>query len=120
MHRISTNLTLFYKFFLPVFWIVFFGALTVAALFYPFDYIGDMPAGNFRIGIVFFYLTGLLLLAAPLLSPRPMKGPFAAMFIALGWAGVGRLLVALEGPEATYLDRLTAFLEDGRARRAHG
>lgn len=32
----------------------------------------------------------------------------------------GRLLVALEGPEATYLDRLTAFLEDGRARRADG
>ena len=32
----------------------------------------------------------------------------------------GRLLVALEGPEATYLERLTAFLEDGRARRADG
>ncbi|MCB0595244.1 MAG: hypothetical protein H6557_10845 [Lewinellaceae bacterium] len=73
MHRISTNLTLFYKFFLPVFWIVFFGALTVAALFYPFDYIGDMPAGNFRIGIVFFYLTGLLLLAFTLLRLKRVE-----------------------------------------------
>ena len=32
----------------------------------------------------------------------------------------GRLMVALEGPEATYLERLTGFLEDGRARRADG
>ena len=32
----------------------------------------------------------------------------------------GRLLVALEGPEATYLERVAAFLEDGRVRRADG
>ena len=29
----------------------------------------------------------------------------------------GRLMVALEGPEAAYLERVAAFLEDGRARR---
>ena len=63
MQRVSTNLTLFYKFFLPVFWIVFFGAMTVAMLFYPFDYVGNMPAGTLRIGAVLFYLSGLLLLA---------------------------------------------------------
>lgn len=55
-------------------------------------------------------LTGLLLLAAPLLSPRPMKGPFAAMFIALGWAGVGRLLVALELPLPSVLASLLGVL----------
>ena len=27
MQRLSTNLTLFFKFFIPVFWLVFFGAL---------------------------------------------------------------------------------------------
>jgi len=30
----------------------------------------------------------------------------------------GRLMVALEGPEEAYLERVAAFLEDGRARRA--
>lgn len=32
----------------------------------------------------------------------------------------GRLLVALEGQEVAYLERLTAFLEDGRVRRIDG
>ncbi|MDG2479673.1 MAG: urease accessory protein UreE [Alphaproteobacteria bacterium] len=32
----------------------------------------------------------------------------------------GCLAVALEGPEQAYLDRLEAFLRDGRARRADG
>ncbi|MDA0218804.1 MAG: urease accessory protein UreE [Proteobacteria bacterium] len=31
-----------------------------------------------------------------------------------------RLMVALEGPEAAYLERVAAFLEDGRVRRADG
>jgi len=59
MDRVSTNWTLFLKFFLPVFWIVFFGAVTLTALFYKFEYIGDIPAANFRIALVIFYLSGL-------------------------------------------------------------
>lgn len=38
----------------------------------------------------------------------------------VGFAG-SRLRIALEGPEADYLERLAPFLDDGRARRAdHG
>ncbi|MCB9266887.1 MAG: hypothetical protein H6558_17805 [Lewinellaceae bacterium] len=73
MHRISTNLTLFYKFFIPVFWIVFFGALTIAALAYPFEYVGNIPAGSFRIGIVVFYLSGLLALAFTLMRLKRVE-----------------------------------------------
>ena len=73
MYRVSTNLTLFYKFFIPVFWIVFFGALTIATLSYSFEYIGDMPARNFRIGIVFFYFSGLLLFAFTLMRLKRVE-----------------------------------------------
>ena len=73
MHRVSTNLTLFYKFFIPVFWIVFFGALSIAALAYSFDYVGNIPARNFRIGMVLFYLSGLLLLAFTLMRLKRVE-----------------------------------------------
>lgn len=58
MERVSTNLTLFYKFFIPVFWLVFVGSITVAALIYSFDYVGTIPAGTFRLVMVFIFLSG--------------------------------------------------------------
>jgi hypothetical protein len=60
MKRVSTNLTLFYKFFIPIFWIVFFGATTLAVLFLEYEAIGDIPANNFKIGTVLFFLTGII------------------------------------------------------------
>jgi len=59
MQRLSSNSTLFLKFFIPVFWIVFFGAFTGATLLYKFDYVGDIPANTFRIGVIIFYLSGV-------------------------------------------------------------
>ena len=73
MHRVSTNLTLFYKFFIPIFWIVFFGSVTVAVLAYPFAYIGNIPAGSFRLGILFIYLSGVLLLAFSLMRLKRVE-----------------------------------------------
>lgn len=61
MERVSSNLTLFFKIFIPVFWIVFFGAFTVASLLFKFAYVGNIPALYFRIGVVIFYLSGLLM-----------------------------------------------------------
>lgn len=58
MERVSTNLTLFYKFFVPVFWLVFFGSVTIASLAYSFSYIGNMPARTFRIFLVLIFLSG--------------------------------------------------------------
>ena len=61
MERISSNSTLFLKFFIPVFWIVFFGAFTLASLFFKFSYVGNIPALYFRIGVLLFYASGILM-----------------------------------------------------------
>ena len=61
MERISSNGTLFLKFFVPIFWIVFFGGFTIASLFFKFKYVGSIPALYFRIGVILFYLSGLLM-----------------------------------------------------------
>lgn len=59
MQRVSSNTTIVIKLFLPTFWIVFFGAFTISALISPYEYIGRIPAGTFKIGVVLFYLSGL-------------------------------------------------------------
>ncbi|GAB5551543.1 MAG: hypothetical protein Sapg2KO_11340 [Saprospiraceae bacterium] len=76
MERISGNQTLFLKFFVPVFWIVFFGAFTLASLFFKFNYVGNIPAIYFRIGVVFFYISGLLMFVFTLMRlVRVEMGP---------------------------------------------
>ena len=67
MQRISTNLTLFYKFFLPIFWTVFFGATTIAVMLMSFHtgaatLFDNISIPIFRIGTVFFFLTGVAFL----------------------------------------------------------
>jgi hypothetical protein len=61
MNRLSSNLTLFLKFFIPVFWIVFFGAFTTASMMYQFEYFGNIPAKAFRMGVLLFYLSGVVM-----------------------------------------------------------
>lgn len=73
MQRISTNLTLFLKLFIPVFWIVFFGSVTAAAMLYQFEYVGDIPARTFRLLTAAFYLSGLLLLAFTLMRLKRVE-----------------------------------------------
>ena len=59
--RISSSLTLFFRIFVPVFWTVFFGALTIGLLV-----TSQLPPVldnlYFRIGVVVFYLSGLIIL----------------------------------------------------------
>jgi len=62
MYRVSTNATLFFKFFVPVIWIVFFGAFTITALSLRYNYVASIPAATFRIGVVVFYLGGIAFL----------------------------------------------------------
>ncbi len=57
--RISSNLTLFYKFFLPIFWIVFFGAVTVTIWALSVR-IGNLSPMTFAIIATIFYLAGIL------------------------------------------------------------
>ena len=70
MFRVSTNLTLFFKFFIPIFWIVFFGAFTIVSWFAPGQYFGELAGLPFRIGTAIFFITGVLLLYFTLL---PLK-----------------------------------------------
>ncbi|RME12196.1 MAG: hypothetical protein D6816_01205 [Bacteroidetes bacterium] len=58
MHRISSNWTLFFKIFLPTFWMVFFGALTIALWMVDTPYFGNIPAMPFKLGMTFFFLVG--------------------------------------------------------------
>jgi len=62
MYRVSTNATLFFKFFIPVLWIVFFGAFTITALSLRYSYVAGIPAATFRIAVVIFYLGGIAFL----------------------------------------------------------
>lgn len=61
MQRISTNLTLFFKFFIPVFWLVFFGAFLAAIFLYGEEMASGFASTGFRIGATAFYLSGLAL-----------------------------------------------------------
>lgn len=62
MQRVSSNATLFFKFFVPTFWIVFFGAFTAAVWSASGQYFGGFPLGPFRIGVLFFFITGIVTL----------------------------------------------------------
>lgn len=61
MKRLSSSVTLLLKLFFPVFWAVFFGSFVVALLLFE----GHNPMINskyFKIGILFFYLLGLIII----------------------------------------------------------
>lgn len=62
MQRVSTNFTLFLKIFIPVFYIVFFGAFTV--LLWTADRLetGALSIDHLRLGMSLFLLIGVTLL----------------------------------------------------------
>ncbi len=60
MQRVSSNLTLALVIFLPIIWATFFGAFTLAIWVYPMDYYGSLPGSSLRIGMLVFWLFGLL------------------------------------------------------------
>ncbi len=70
MQRVSTNLTLFYKIFIPTFWIVFFGAVLIATLLLPYQYVGNIPRATFQAGMALFFLSGI---GALYLTLLPLK-----------------------------------------------
>lgn len=73
MERVSSNLTLFYRIFVPVFWMVFFGSASVALIALPYQFGGNIPAGPFRIGVGFFFLSGAALLYFTLMQLKRVE-----------------------------------------------
>ena len=62
MQRVSTNATLFYRLFLPIFWTVFFGAFTIAVFVANRQDYGGIPGNMMRMGTGIFYLSGLTMI----------------------------------------------------------
>jgi hypothetical protein len=62
MERLSSNATLFFNLFLPVFWSVFFGAFTLGIFLADEIYVRFLPIASFRWAMLFFYFTGISVL----------------------------------------------------------
>ncbi|GAA5224669.1 hypothetical protein [Membranihabitans marinus] len=60
--RISSSITLLLRLFVPVFWLVFFGAFSIAILFFSQENMPQFQTLGFRIGVIVFYLIGALFL----------------------------------------------------------
>lgn len=73
MRRISSSATLFLKIFLPTFWLVFFGALTVAILISGDG--KDPLLGNwiFKGGVLAFFILGALILYFTLMQLKRVE-----------------------------------------------
>ncbi len=74
MERLSSNLTLFFKFFVPVFWIVFFGAFTIAVFVYRNEFYGAIPGQPLRIGAIIFFVSGLFMFYFTLMQLKRVEG----------------------------------------------
>lgn len=74
MERLSSNLTLFFKFFVPIFWIVFFGAFTIAVFAYRNEFYGAIPGQSLQIGAVIFFVSGLFMFYFTLMQLKRVDG----------------------------------------------
>lgn len=73
MYRVSTNLTLFFKFFIPVFWIVFFGSFTLAVFAYGAELGSLFGRPSFKWGTLASFSGGVLLLALTLMRLKRVE-----------------------------------------------
>ena len=73
MERISSNLTLFFKIFIPTFWIVFFGAVLAAAILTPYEHVAQIRRGPFQISVLLFFLSGVVMLYFTLMQLKRVE-----------------------------------------------
>jgi hypothetical protein len=81
MQRVSTNATLFYRLFLPIFWIVFFGAFTIAVFVSNRALYGEIPGNYMRLGSALFYLGGIVIIYFTLLKLKRVEMDDKFVFI---------------------------------------
>ncbi|MBK9150805.1 MAG: hypothetical protein IPM26_07310 [Saprospiraceae bacterium] len=76
MQRVSSNLTVFFKLFLPTVWIVFFGVFTLAIFLTENTQIPFLTSNIFRFSFLAFYLFFLSLIYLTLLQLKRVElGP---------------------------------------------
>ncbi|HOY17461.1 MAG TPA: hypothetical protein PLC89_09220 [Haliscomenobacter sp.] len=73
MERISSNLTLAYKFVLPIFWLVLMGSTTAAILIVKFAGVGNTSPLVIRGVMLFIFLSGALFLALTLMRLKRIE-----------------------------------------------
>ncbi|NND34742.1 MAG: hypothetical protein HKN76_19300 [Saprospiraceae bacterium] len=73
MRRISSSITLFLKIFLPTFWLVFFGAFTVAVLLSGFGKSPLFGSWIFKGGVLLFYILGATILYFTLMKLKRVE-----------------------------------------------
>lgn len=73
MRRISSSATLFLKVFLPTFWLVFFGAFTVAALISGSSKTPLFGNWIFKAGVLGFFAAGALILYFTLMQLKRVE-----------------------------------------------
>lgn len=71
--NVSSNWTLFLKIFFPIFWGVFFGAMTIAFWLTDSTSIGNMSIFNFRLLMTSFFITGMLVLYFSLMQLKRVE-----------------------------------------------
>lgn len=81
MQRVSTNFTLFLKIFVPIFWIVFFGAFTVVLWAVNKVETGAIPIDTARWFMTFLFLTGVTILYFTLLKLHRVEMDEAFVYV---------------------------------------
>ncbi len=73
MQRVSTSATLLLKFFIPTFWIVFFGFVTLSFFFVEFDFKGRIPASYMQIAFASIYILVLFMMWRTIMSIKRIE-----------------------------------------------
>jgi len=81
MQRVSTNFTLFLKIFLPVFWLVFFGAFAVVLWTENRIPTGAIPIETLRIFMTIFFVIGATILYFTLLKLHRVEMDEAFIYV---------------------------------------
>lgn len=80
MERLSSSLTLMVKFFIPVFWLCFFGAFTLA-VWVTDEHVGPLGFMGFRIGLTLFYVLGAAFLALTLMRLKRVEADSDYLYV---------------------------------------
>ena len=81
MKQLSSNKTLLFKTFIPIFWLVFFGAFTLSTFFMTESYIGQISIQFFRILTIVFYLIGTITLAITVMRLKRVELNASEIFV---------------------------------------
>lgn len=73
MKRVSTNLTLFLRLFFPIFWMIFFGAFTIASWFSKIRFFETTTGNQFRIQLTIFFIIGSIIIYFTLMKLKRVE-----------------------------------------------